>query len=268
MNIEYFEKLSSLGLQDNEARVYLALLELGRGNVTEVSKAAGLNRTTGYDILERLGLLGLVNRSTLGKKKLIYVAEPPSAIKQFLEDKKHLFENRLKKVDDLIFNLNALTKGANKPIIKFFEGRQGIKNIYLHSLRATETILSILDFNQYIPEFDQFGFDYMDQRAKLGIKEKVLAVKNDIGLDYYQRAYNNYPKRQLVTEYRWLKNVPNFSLATEVNIYDDKVMAVLAKPGENIAFEIQSQSFANTLKTLFNLSWQHGEILNNKKTGK
>ena len=53
MNIEYFEKLTSLGLQDNEARVYLALLELGRGNVTEVSKAAGLNRTSGYDILER-----------------------------------------------------------------------------------------------------------------------------------------------------------------------------------------------------------------------
>ena len=74
MNIEYFEKLTSLGLQDNEARVYLALLELGRGNVTEVSKAAGLNRTSGYDILERLGTLGLVSRSTLGKKKLIYIS--------------------------------------------------------------------------------------------------------------------------------------------------------------------------------------------------
>lgn len=267
MNLEYFEKLTSLGLQDNEARVYLALLELGRGNVTEVSKAAGLNRTSGYDILERLGLLGLVNRSTLGKKKLIYAAEPPSAIKQFLEDKKNLYEKRLTKVDDLIFNLNSLTKGADKPIIKFFEGRKGIKNIYLHTLQAKETILSVLDLSQYLPEFDDFGIDYINQRLKLKIKEKVLAVKSDKALAYYHKVYQN-TGRQQIAEYRWLKDVPDFSLATEVNIYDDIVMAVLVKPGENIAFEIKSQSFANTLKTLFNLSWQHGEIIDSKKTGK
>ena len=193
MNLEYFEKLTALGLQDNEARVYLALLELGRGNVTEVSKAAGLNRTSGYDILERLGTLGLVNRSTLGKKKLIYIAEPPGAIKQYLENKKNLYQTRLNKVDDLIFNLNSLTKGADKPIIKFFEGRKGIKNIYLHTLQAKETILSTLDLSQYLPEFDDFGVDYINQRLKLKIKEKVLAVKSPKALEYYDKVYQKNP---------------------------------------------------------------------------
>jgi len=47
----------------------LALLELGRGTVTQVSARAGLNRTTGYDILVRLGLYGLINRSVSDKKK-------------------------------------------------------------------------------------------------------------------------------------------------------------------------------------------------------
>ena len=54
--------------QTNEAKIYLALVELGRGTVTEVSKMASLNRTTGYDILEPYLLYGLANRASLGTK--------------------------------------------------------------------------------------------------------------------------------------------------------------------------------------------------------
>ena len=261
MDIKYLEELKKFGLQENEAKIYLALLERGRGTVTEISQTAGLNRTTGYDILERLGILGLVNRSTLGGKKRIYVAEPPSSLKQYLSEKKNYFQQKLKKSDDFIFNLSKLYKSEEKPVIKFFEGRQGIKNIYLHTLETTETIYSMLDFNQYIPEYNQFGFEYMDQRVKKGIKEKVLAVKNKIGLNYYNEAYKNFSKRQAVTEYRWLPEIKNLSPATEVNIYNDKVIGVLAKPGENIAFEIESKSFADSLKILFELAWDKGEII-------
>ena len=56
------KQLENAGLQPNEAKVYLALLGLGRGRVTDISKAAHLNRTTGYDILERLCLYGVVDR--------------------------------------------------------------------------------------------------------------------------------------------------------------------------------------------------------------
>lgn len=259
MNTQHFEELKKYGLTENEAKVYLAILEQGRGTVTEISQAAGLNRTTGYDILERLGMYGLVNRSTIGSKKRVYVAEPPSRLKQYLNEKKNFYEQKLKKSDDLIFNLSNLYKAEVKPVIKFFEGRQGMKNIYFHTLETKETIYSMLDFGQYIPEFDQFGFDYMDQRVKKGVKEKVLAIKNKTGLDYYNRAYKNFPKRQEVTEYRWLTEKKNTSPATEVNIYDNKVIGVLVKPGENIAFEIQSQSFANSLKRLFELAWEKGE---------
>ena len=42
---------------------------------------------------------------------------------------------------------------------------------------------------------------------------------------------------------------------TEVNIYDDIVMGVFVKPGENMAFEIESESFANTLKIIFEMAW-------------
>ena len=73
MEVNLQEQLENLGLQVNEVKIYLALLELGKGTVSQISKIAHLNRTTGYDILERICLYGIANRSSVGKKR-IYIA--------------------------------------------------------------------------------------------------------------------------------------------------------------------------------------------------
>src|SRR3989344_2537557 len=76
--------LHTLGFGEKEAVVYVALLELGRGTVTEISRKAGINRTTGYDILDRLASDGLMRIS--GKEpKEEYVAESPDKILELLE---------------------------------------------------------------------------------------------------------------------------------------------------------------------------------------
>ncbi len=266
MDCKIAEQLQSLGLHPNETKVYLALLELGQGTVSDISKAATLNRTTGYDILERLSLYGLASRTTLGTKKTIYVAEAPFRLKQYLENKKHQAEKRLADVGELLPDLQGLYKKENKPVIKFFEGWDGIKNIYWHTLESKSIIYSVLDLNVYLPgkeksAYDKFGKDYVKERAKLGIKEKALVMKNEAGLYFYETTYKNSPLYQKCTEYRWLEKQFPFTPAAEVNIYDDVVMGVLVKPGEKMAFEIKNPSFANSLKIVFELAWQQAERL-------
>lgn len=264
MDYKISEQVQSLGLQKHESQVYLALLELGQGTVSDISKAAQLNRTTGYDVLERLALYGLANRTTLGKKKTMYIAEPPFRLKQYLENKKHQAEHRLEQATDVIAELQSLYKKENKPVIKFFEGFEGIKNIYLHTLESKSVIYSILDLGVYLPNFaesqyDQFGKDYARQRAKLGVKEKALVVKNPAGEYFFDTTYKNNPSNKKVTEYCWLDKQFPFVPTAEVNIYDDVVMGVLAKPGENAAFEVKNPSFANSLKIIFELAWEQAQ---------
>ena len=68
--------LHTLGFSTKEATVYVALLELGTGTVTQIARKAGINRTTGYDILDSLAAKGIVN--VTGKEpKQEYAAEPP-----------------------------------------------------------------------------------------------------------------------------------------------------------------------------------------------
>src|SRR5258706_119219 len=76
--------LSEGGLPRHQTEVYIALLELGKGTVSEIARKAGINRTTGYDILDSLVEKGLVNIS--GKEpKQEYVAESPDRLAVYLE---------------------------------------------------------------------------------------------------------------------------------------------------------------------------------------
>jgi len=258
MNIDLLEQIKKLGVQNNEARIYLALLELGRATVTEISKKASLNRTTGYDILERLCLKGVANRTAIGKKNM-YLAEPPIRLKQYFVNKKNTIDNRLEKLEDILPDLKSLYKTELKPGIKFFEGRTGIKNIYQDALSAKSTIYSILDAEQYLPEFDQFGKDHAKARTALKVKGKYLVKKSKPAQEFWDTTYKNKPAKQKITEYRWLDHNFLFSPAAEVMIFDDKVIGVLFKPGENFAFEIESESFANSLKILFEIVWKQSE---------
>src|SRR3989344_7765998 len=233
------EQLEKLGLQTNESRVYLALLELGKGSVSQISKLAQLNRTTSYDILERISLYGLASRSVSNKKQL-YIAEPPNRLRAYVESKKRKLEESAKKLDELLPDLQSLYKTEVKPAIKFFEGRTGIKNIYDHSLDAKSTIYSILDLSEYLPEFDSFGKEHIRDRVKRNVKEKVLARYSQKAADFYQSAYGGKKAYQSNTEYHWLDYDFKLTQAAEVMIYDDKVIGVLVKPGENVAVEIQN----------------------------
>lgn len=264
----YHEKLIDLGLQTNEAVIYMALLELGKGTVAEISYKANLNRTTGYDILERLCLLGLANRTSVGGKKRTYLAEPPHRLRQYLENKKRSAERRLEELKEVLPDLQSLYKTELKPTIKFARGKEEMENMYNHVLDAKDTVYSILNLKNYAEVFDDMGSYTSKERYKRGIKEKVLALKNDTSLAWYKKIYGNKPDRQKNTEYRWLENAEKYSTAGEIMIFDNKVIGMLSKPTENIAFEIQSQSYADFLKIVFELAWEKAKPEKIDKTAK
>jgi sugar-specific transcriptional regulator TrmB len=64
MDYKITENLRKLGLQENEAKIHSALLKLRKGTVATISQSAELNRTTGYDVLERLALYDMALPAT------------------------------------------------------------------------------------------------------------------------------------------------------------------------------------------------------------
>ena len=131
--------LQSIGFSEKEANVYLALLELGKGTVSEISRRASINRTTGYDILNNLTNKGLVSIS--GKEpKQEYIAKSPDRIKKFLTNELEKKRESIKEAERIIPQLKSLHNLGDRPKVRFYEGADGLQEVYEDTLTSHEPI--------------------------------------------------------------------------------------------------------------------------------
>ena len=106
--------IKKLGLNENEIKVYLALLELGPSLVTKIAQKAGINRTSSYDILERLVRYNLVTYASGQGSKKEYSAMPPYNLISFLERQQKEKNKQLEKLKEKLPELRMLYKIDNK----------------------------------------------------------------------------------------------------------------------------------------------------------
>lgn len=80
--------LKNFGLEAEEAKTYLTMLNMGHTTVLEIARRTGIKRCTVYLIINRLIKKELVKEATIGKKKYYQVENPKKLIK-LLDKKKH-----------------------------------------------------------------------------------------------------------------------------------------------------------------------------------
>ena len=84
---EVLPLLEDFDLADDEARVYVGLLRMGSGKVSEISHFTNTDRVKGYKILENLRNQGFVT-STLSSPILFSANEPKLIFDEILKKKK------------------------------------------------------------------------------------------------------------------------------------------------------------------------------------
>ena len=252
---DMFESIKKLGLEESEARVYKAVLELGSATVSEITAKAAITRTLGYHVLEKLSVQGLVDRASGRGKKIIYSANHPRNLLQYVRNNKNKWERRIVEAEQLLPELVSLYKIAEKPTIRYQEGVAGVKSIFSESLESKTEILSILDIEGWdTPEFRVWGKDYNTERSRKKIHERILILDTPKGREWmkYYRGSFKY------TQYRWIK--PNqlpgiIDFGGEVNVYEDKVVMALLKKPNVMGVLIESSALSNILRGMFEIAW-------------
>lgn len=149
------KKLAQLDLNDKEAKVYLAILNIGKCNVTDIAKKAGLKRTSLYEYLESLLKKGLIYK-TVGKKRTYYFPEAPAKIINILDQKKIQIEETKEKMTLFIPELEKIyTEAYKKPKVSFFEGKEGLREIYWKIFDTHKTIYSIFSPDSFFNLFSE-----------------------------------------------------------------------------------------------------------------
>lgn len=248
--IELGKLLRNLGLKRNEARIYLALLENGAMLPQHIAEEAGIKRTTLYEYFPEMIKEGFIYEIKQGKRRL-FRATPPDAL--FYNYRNRYRETR-KNIDELmtIYRMQGL-----KPKIEFYEGFNGVKRVYLDTLRAKKEILVFTQVTKYNQKILEWILNvYVPLRIKKEINVRALVPKKResqkfmAGREEYLRETRSIP---------WDK----FPFRIEGMIYNNKIAyAHYEKGGPLVGIIIESKQISDTQRALFNLAWEGAEKYN------
>ncbi|MEX2052331.1 MAG: helix-turn-helix domain-containing protein [Candidatus Paceibacterota bacterium] len=246
-----YENLVKSGLSENESKVFLVLLMLGKGTVTQITRKAGLNRTTGYDILDNLVAKGLASIS--GKEpKQEYLAESPDKMVYILEKEINEKNKQLKKIKNILPEMKSLHNVAGRPKVRFYEGIEGLKDVYEDTLTSTEPIrayASVGDMHTGLPGYFP---GYYKRRASKGISIRAIIPDTEAGVE--RKSVDSKEMRETA-----LVPKETFLFSPEINIYDDKVM--IASWKEKLGIIIESHEIADAMKKVYELAWAEAKRL-------
>lgn len=234
--------LQKFGLEEKEAKVYLAALEMGEGAVGRLSTKSGIKRTTLYDVIESLKRKGLVSMVRRGKKT-VYMAEDPRVLGEILEEKKQTLE---KVMPELLSIANFLD---NKPKIRYFEGDEGIKEVYKDTLRyPDQEMLAWVSDEAWEFDDQRFLFEYYIPR-RIEKKIWVRAIAPDRPK---MRLYKDDDEKSL--RRTKLISADQFPVKVEIDLYGRNRIAVMSF-SEKISLIIESEKIYTTLKSIFEMNW-------------
>ena len=248
--------LTDIGLTENEATMYVALLRHGQQPITLLSEKAGLNRGLGYVILHALLQKGLATKVTRGKVQYFAPVDPKELV-TYLEHRKKDIEGKQEKVQSMLGQLAAIVNPLTaKPKIKFFDGPEGARTVLDSILTSGEKTLrahlSITDAIAFVGADALHSF--MTRLRKKGYTLRAIRTrekdKQALAADPRMKNLGTNTK-----ERRTIRYAPE-DLAFPMTMFlFDNTLALLSSKSENFALVIESTEFASMQKKLFDLLW-------------
>lgn len=240
-------QLRNLGLSDNEAKVYMAMLELGPATVLEISAKAGVNRPTTYVQIESLKRQGLVSTQTKGKKQL-FIPESPEQLEFVLNQEQKEIEQKKEELAKMLPELSTLFNLSDqKPQVRFFEGREGLLKMHSELLKTkTEEVVSFVSIDGLHKTFPDYPRTLSLKRVQKGIKSRIIYTNSG------EPEMKRYDEK-LLREAKYV-SPSNFPFKSDMAIYGDKI-SISALEGKAVGVLIIHRELADSFRALFNLLW-------------
>lgn len=236
MTNEVIKRLRDVGLKQNEAEVYLFLLQNGLSTPPQIAKGTAIARTNCYNILRVLEEKGVIEMIKKNKREA-FLARDPESLKINLKRK-------LESVERILPDLRAAyVVRKNKPNFIFFDGWKEVKRIYDMTLNSKEVFamgsterLFELDkdfFEKYIKDVSKNNIRFHDLLTSASREKSAPLIKNITdGLHTMSFLPGKYGEN-----------------LTDILIWEDNI-ALIALEEPIFGTVITSSSLADTFRTL------------------
>lgn len=218
-------------------------------SVREISARSKVNRGTSYDILKALIASGLVSYYNKESKQY-FIAEPPEKLLSAIDQKKEdLLEVRQNIENNLPLIKTLFEKQGGKPVVKFYEGEKGVRQIFEDVL---DEVSGAADRSYYLyssatAEHRKNVYGAMPDFSKRRIAKKISVKIISLGEGGQLAGLDE--RKQMPTSNKDLK-------ATHEIIYAGKVAHISIDSNQSpVGVIIQNDEIYNMQKLIFEFNW-------------
>ncbi len=237
------EALQNIGLNEKEAKVYVALLQIGKGTAYSVAKHSGLKKPTTYVILEQLIKKGAANK--IPKENILrYVAVDPDELFSVIEAK-------VINAKQALPELKALSKGKEyKVTTTYYEGTDGIEEMYkkvLKTMRNQEVVGFYAHAKNNSPEMLELWDDWTNKRTERNINVRAITPADAKTTEWVKGKERHLLKVKFVPNEEYDSNV-------SIEVYDNFVQIISSQYLQGVL--IDNPDIANTMRQIFEMVWK------------
>ncbi len=230
----------TLGMEPMQAKVYVAALELGEATIQRLAHKSGVNRSTIYTFIDELKSRGYLLETRKGKRKVYSAVHP----ERLVEMEKNRFEELERMLPELLAINN---ESQRKPRVTYYEGWQGIEEVYGDMLRDKKEITAYEDVEHLKGALPARIFDWFPkERAKRDILIRSISRDTKEAREFSKRNIG------LLREVKFIKAA---DFKTDINIYGDKVALMDLRSDQPFCVLIENPHLADTMRILWKHFW-------------
>ncbi|NTW30220.1 MAG: hypothetical protein HGA33_03005 [Candidatus Moranbacteria bacterium] len=239
-------ELMEIGLNEKEAKVYLASLELGQSVVQAIANKAGVNRATTYFVIEGLMAKGLMSSFHQGKKQF-FIATDPDRLVEILEEQERDMKRKSEELKKLIPQLQSINnKKSDRPVVRYYEGKEGISAMNDELIKIVSG--SVVPMAYSVDAVDNLFMKEERARAKKKrldkkIKTKAIYTYKDGVLE----STTDGDRRKVPFE--------KFPIKSDIAIFDDNVR-IASLGNRQVGIIIEDKEIADSMRAVLDLAWE------------
>lgn len=242
--------LEQFGLTAKEARIYEILLKLGESPAGAIIKETGFKRATVYKSLYSLEDKSLVNQKKTGTK-ILFKPASPTQLTALAEAQMRSLERARSDLQAILPDLKSeYILSVERPVVSTFEGVEGLKQIYLDTIREGKPIYAALTTHEVDPKLYTWLLrSYTKKRVEAKIFAYVLVSSEGEFHKYVKRDAKEMRETRVVS-------AETYPFEHEINIFGDKVAFIdFRKSGSLIGIIIHHPRIAKTMMAIWNIAW-------------
>lgn len=245
------EILTSLGLTPEQVEIYESLLTNGFQTAAQLGKSTKVQRTYVYPVAKELVVKGLVAMDKKGRTTVFIPQSPDHLLTQAEEVKTKAIQAQ-KALEGILPSLKSKYQAIEtKPVVTYYEGVEGIKKVYLDTIKEKQPILALVETSKVEQEiYNWVTKDYLKLRV-----ENQIPVQAIVASGPKTAAYVGRDEKEL----RETKIIPSdkYPFEHEINIYGSKVAILNHRRGSPlIGIIIDNPVIAKTFRSWFALTWE------------